>query len=289
MAFAAALGALMAAGAALGDNAMHVRRVAPDPVPQPNELTFRPLTVHAPDGVRLYGRFIPSPARSRSRCVVLLHGIGDNSANGLGLGRLMAGIGYSALLTDSRAHGQSGGALATYGVLERYDVTVWLDKLASMEECRGGIYAYGASMGAGILLQTLPSEHRLKAVVAECPFSSFPEVARHRIRGYFHTTPRIGAVLAPPLVFGGVLYARLRHGIDLASAAPVESVAGAKTPILLIHGDADDNIPIEQSREIVRRNPAIQLWVVPGARHTEAASTAPDAFRQHVFAWFDSH
>lgn len=285
---AVAAAGLMAAGAVLGDNAMHVRRVAPEPDLRPNGLSERQLIVNAGDGVRLFSRFIPSQTAGRSHCVIMLHGIGDNSANGISLGTMMAERGYSALLPDSRAHGQSGGELATYGVLERLDVPAWINLLSSMDECRGGIYAYGASMGAGILLQALPHEPRLKAVVAECPFSSFAEVARHRIRGFFYQSPRMGAMLAPPVVFGGILYARMRYGIDLDSAAPEESVAGVKTPILIIHGDADDNIPVEQSRAIAARNPAIQLWVVPGARHTEAASAAPEEFKRRVMGWFDT-
>jgi dipeptidyl aminopeptidase/acylaminoacyl peptidase len=158
-----------------------------------------------------------------------------------------------------------------------------------MQECRDGNYAYGASMGAGVLLQCLAQEKRLRAVVAESPFSSFVEVARHRIRGFLWETPWAGRLLAPPVVFGGTLYARLRYGIDLAEAAPEDSVVGVTTPILLIHGDADDNIPLEHSRAIAARNPSIQLWVVPGARHTEAASAQPAEFRRRLLGWFDSH
>jgi hypothetical protein len=218
-----------------------------------------------------------------------LHGIGDHGGNALWLARMLVAAGYSALLADSRAHGQSGGELATYGVLERHDVSSWISYLSSLPECRDGIYAYGASMGAGILLQSLASEGRLKAVVAECPFSSFAEVARHRIRGFFHETPWVGAMVARPIVFGGIMYTRARYGIDLGSAAPENSVAGVKTPILIIHGDADDNIPLEQSRAIAARNPEIQLWVIPGARHTEAASAAPEEFKRRLLGWFDAH
>ena len=35
--------------------------------------------------------------------------------------------GYTVLLPDSRAHGSSGGAIVTYGVLEKYDVLQWAD------------------------------------------------------------------------------------------------------------------------------------------------------------------
>ncbi len=285
----AALGTLMMAGAVLGDNAMHVRRVAPSRPSEPDEPSIRSLTARAHDGVQLFGRFVKPERRAKSRCAILLHGIGDSGANGHGLSRMLADGGFATLRTDSRAHGQSGGALATYGILERRDVAAWLDLLSGMDECRAGIYAYGASMGAGVLLQSLPGEKRLKAVVAESPFSSFAEVARHRIRSFFASPRFAGELIAPPVVFGGILYARMRYEVDLGDAAPVESVAGVMTPILLIHGAQDRNIPVEQSREIASRNPAIRLWVVQGAGHTEAFSKAPEEFRQRVFEWFNNH
>ncbi|MBA3976055.1 MAG: hypothetical protein C0504_17755 [Candidatus Solibacter sp.] len=282
----AAAATLFAAGAVLGDNAMHVRRV---PASHPNECQCGQVDVKARDGVRLSGRFLPVERAGRARCAIALHGVGDHGGNALWLARMLAAAGYSALLADSRAHGQSGGELATYGVLERNDVSSWVDFLSSAPECIDGIYAYGASMGAGILLQSLAGERRLKAVVAECPFPSFAEVARHRIRGFFHETPWMGATAARPIVFGGILYARVRYGIDLGAAAPEKSVAGVKTPILIIHGDADDNIPLGQSQAIAARNPEIQLWVVPGARHTGAASAAPEEFKRRLLGWFDAH
>lgn len=256
---------------------------------QPNEFGLHQVVVNAEDGTKLAGLFLPASPAGRRKCALALHGIGDRGSNAVWLGRMLTEGGYSALLADSRAHGASGGDLATYGVLERHDLSVWINHLSSMPECRDGMYAYGASMGAGILLQSLVEERRLKAVVAECPFSSFVEVARHRIRGFLWETPWAGRLVAPPIVFGGTVYARLRYGIDLSQAAPEDSVVGVQTPILLIHGDADDNIPLEHSRAIAARNPAIQLWVVPGARHTEAASTAPEEFKRRLLGWFDSH
>lgn len=300
--------ALLLAGAVLGDNAMHVRRVQstrPNELPagereaktmppaaarvRPNELQLRQVIVKARDGEKLSGLFLAAGSAGRRRCAIALHGIGDHGGSAFWLGRMLAEAGYSALLADSRAHGESGRELATYGVLERHDVSAWINQISSIPECRDGLYAYGASMGAGILLQSLAEERRLRAVVAECPFSSFEEVARHRIRSFFHESPGVGAVVARPIVFGGIMYARVRYGIDLGTAAPEESVSSVRTPILIIHGDADDNIPLDQSRAIVARNPAIQLWVVPGARHTEAASAAPEEFKRRLLGWFDAH
>ena len=94
-------------------------------------------------------------------------------------------------------------------------------------------------MGAATLIESLRSEPRFRAVVAECPFATFCEIARDRL-----TQLGVPVVFAGPLVEGGFLYARIRYGIDLDRASPVEALRRSATPLLLIHGT---EIPISLS------------------------------------------
>ena len=69
--------------------------------------------------------FVP---RTQARGTVLvLHGQADNRAAMLGLAEVLLADRYRVLAADARAHGSSGGALATYGVLERGDLRAWAD------------------------------------------------------------------------------------------------------------------------------------------------------------------
>jgi len=78
--------------------------------------------------------------------------------------------------------------------------------------------------------------------------------------------------------------------MDFHEASPADAVVEVTTPILLIHGLKDTNIPPEQSRAIAARNPRnIILWLVPGAGHTGAFATAPAEFRARVLGWFRDH
>jgi hypothetical protein len=93
--------------------------------------------------------------------------------------------------------------------------------------------------------------------------------------------------LAWLLVREAVWYVRLKYGVDLAEAQPELAVQRTKVPILLIHGEADNETPPKHSEEIAARNPAIQLWLVPGAVHTGAYAAAPRQFESKVLAWFE--
>jgi pimeloyl-ACP methyl ester carboxylesterase len=93
-----------------------------------------------------------------------------------------------------------------------------------------------------------------------------------------------------PTVDVGFLYVWLRYGWNMERASPEQGVVGTKTPILLIHGLKDRNIPPCHSDLIQEKNPAsIVVWKVPGAIHTGAHKGAPEGFEQGVLHWFADH
>jgi pimeloyl-ACP methyl ester carboxylesterase len=196
---------------------------------------------------------------------------------------------YSVLLPDARAHGLSGGELATYGLKESDDVHQWVNWLEENDHSRC-VFALGESMGAAQLLQSLAKESHFSAVVAESPFATFREVAYARFGRPFHVGPWIGRTFFRPTVNVGFLYVRLRYGLDMESASPEQAVVGTNVPVLLIHGLSDRNIPPYHSDQIQAHNPShIELWKVIGARHTGAHQVAPQEFEHKVLDWFSTH
>jgi pimeloyl-ACP methyl ester carboxylesterase len=75
-------------------------------------------------------------------------------------------------------------------------------------------------------------------------------------------------------------------GTSTAQVSPQDTVAAAKVPIFLIHGQIDSNIPLRHSRQIHARNPNTILWEVPAANHCGAISAAPQEFNQRLLSWF---
>ena len=145
-------------------------------------------------------------------------------------------------------------------------------------------------MGAAQLLQALPKEPRICAVVAESSFATFREVAYARLGREFHTGPWLGSTFFRPTVEVALSYVRLRYGIDMTKASPAEAVVGTKIPVLLIHGTNDHNIPAFHSDEIQQGNPSdVVLWKVPGAVHTGAYQAEPKEFERTVLEWFATH
>ncbi len=215
------------------------------------------------------------------RAVLLLHGVADSHRGMRGVAALLAQNGYRVLSPDSRGHGASeGDALISYGLREREDLRQWVDWIAQ-EWKPSASFGLGASMGAAILLQTLPTEPRLAAAVAEAPFSSFRAVAYHRVR-------QAGTLFFAPSVEPALIYTRLRYDLDLNEASPESALRAASQPVLLIHGLEDHNIPPEHSARLMAARPQqTELWTVPGGHHVDAFGVASKEYESRVLAFFE--
>ncbi len=254
---------------------------------QEHSIEFRDVELTAPDGAVLRAWYM-RPQESNGDAVILLHGVVDNRLGIYPYGKWLVEHHYTVLMPDARHHGASGG-LTTYGVREVDDIHRWLDWMEKKEPTRC-VYGLGESMGGMELLESLPSEPRFCAVIAESPSASFREEAYFRFGRPFHAGPWLGGTFFRPALDVGILFVRLRYGLNLDSVAPEQAVVGMKTPILLIHGLNDRNVPHYHSDLIQAKNPpGITVWKVPGAGHCGAGKVAPQEFEERVLRWFGDH
>jgi alpha-beta hydrolase superfamily lysophospholipase len=245
------------------------------------------VSIATSDGIHLRGWYA-RPEEGNGTTVILLHGITDNRQGVAGYAEMFLSRGYSVLLPDSRAHGASGGDIATYGVKERYDVRDWVRW--SQERTKGCVYLFGESMGAAISLQAAAVTPEVCAVVVESPFSHFREIAYDRIARHAGTGLWFPKTAMRPAIELALAYSRIRYGVDLTEAGPAEAMANSRVPALLIHGTADHNIPLRHSLILMKEGGShAQLWQVSGAVHGNAVEVAPEEFQRRVLDWFVSH
>jgi alpha-beta hydrolase superfamily lysophospholipase len=241
----------------------------------------------APDGALLRAWWFTPRGRSRG-AVIALHGQADNRVAMLGLAELLLRDGYRVLVPDARAHGTSGGHLATYGLRERHDLRAWVEWARNQhpDQC---VFGMGASMGGAILLQALP-ELALCAAVAEASFATFAGAARFRLADRFAVPRRLQSLLVGPFIGTASTYARLRHGLDLRHASPADGVARSRVPVLVVHGTRDREIAVDDARALAAANPrTVTLWIVDGAPHVQAWATAPDEYPRRVLGFLATH
>jgi len=245
---------------------------------------WEPARATAADGTVLDG-WLFTPRQPNGSGIILLHGIGDTRSGMVAHAAYLLRAGFTVLMPDSRGHGSSGGSLITYGIRESSDVNAWVDWFVQKHPI-AHLYGLGQSMGAAILLESLPNEPRFRALVADCPFDSFEDVATYRLE---HASG-LGHWAAWPVVQTGFLYTRLVYGLDLRKVSPAAAIRSTKVPVLLIHGTADTNIPPAESVALHALNPqSTKLWLVPGAHHISSLCANPQEYARRVTDWFRAH
>jgi pimeloyl-ACP methyl ester carboxylesterase len=240
--------------------------------------------VRAPDGAVMRGWKVCA-AKPNGAWVLVLHGVADNRYGMTEHARLLLQGGYGVLMMDSRVHGASGGDIATYGWLERKDVSAEIDQLEQTEHPEH-LYALGNSMGAGIALQTAGADARIEAVAAEASFANLQEAA-YDYAG-LQRWPLLGKTLFAPGAWVLISRGQRLAGFPAGQVSPEKSVAQRSFPLLLICDAADVVLPCRHSEMILRAAAGPkELWRVPGAMHTGALGAAPGEFRRRVVAFFE--
>jgi alpha-beta hydrolase superfamily lysophospholipase len=224
------------------------------------------------DGVRLAG-WVFRTARPRRGLVIYLHGVGDNRGSSLWLARHLTGRGFDVLAYDSRAHGDSGGEACSYGFHEKRDLHRVLDTIAVRP-----IVLLGHSMGAAIALQAAANEPRVAAVVAVASISDLRTAATERAP-FFASRGNIEEALR---------IAEQQGKFRADEVSPVAAARQLRVPVLVIHGERDDETPADHSRRVFAALPATtpkRLLIVPGGGHGDALNA--DTWRE-VDRWMDA-
>ena len=277
-------------------------------VKTPASLGLRFANVSFPsrdDQVRLKGWFIPGVLAdgrlTADRMIVVVHGTRTNredpAAHLLELTVALARNGLGVLSFDMRGMGESTPAPLSMGNLEQRDVLGAVDFLRSATlpfpelgrpRIIGGL---GISMGASTLLLAAAAEPGIKAVVSDSAYAEIvPILEREIAKRSVAPIGRVPGVFAP----SSLAMARLLYGVDFFAARPVATVARiAPRPIFLIHGTADDYVPISNFRELNAaatsgHDAHVTTWIVPNARHAQAFKKTGAEYVTRVVAFFDS-
>ena len=214
--------------------------------------------------------------------ILLLHGIRSDRRGMLGRARFLHAAGYSVLLIDMQAHGETPGEYITFGYRESSDVHTALAYLESRVSGRP-VGIIGASMGgASALLGEAPAD--VDAIVLEGVYSSIETAVENRLEMRFG---KPGRLLAPLLLW----QIEPRLGISLNALSPMSVIHRIDAPALIIAGAKDERTRPDESKGLyLRVTSPKRLWLVDGARHedfhrysvTEYEARVLDFFRKYL-------
>ena len=251
---------------------VHPKRFISPSHPKNYRLKAEELKLETADGIKLDAWFIPNEASKKA--VILCHGYPMDKGDVLGSTVFLARE-FNLLYFDFRALGKSGGFFSSGGAREVRDI----DAAVTFLEARGfknGVGIFGFSMGgAAALLSRNPS---IKARVLDAPFAGLAAEMDHIFRPW--------GLWRKPLLPLMKAWSLLLMGVNINSVNPVENTAAFTAPLLLVHGDADALVPVENSLAIKAANPAAELWVVKGAGHGDNWGRAGREYEKRLTAFF---
>lgn len=251
---------------------VHPNRTVSGSRPLNFKLEAEELKLETADGLQLDAWFIPH--KTSKKAVILCHGYPMDKGDILGMTAFLAKE-FNLLYFDFRATGRSGGVFFTGGGRETRDI----DAAVKFLEDRGfkdGLGIFGFSMGgAAALLSKNPA---LKARALDAPVARLSEELDYIFRPWgFWRKPLLPLVKAWSLVL---------LGVNINSLNPVENAAAFSGPVLLVHGDADTQVPVGNSLELKAAHPSAELWVVKGAGHGENWGSAGKEYEKRLTDFF---
>ena len=195
------------------------------------------------DGLTLNGWFVSHTARPQFT-VIVFNGNAGNRAFRAPLANVLARANFAVLLFDYRGFGGNPGVPSEQGL--KKDARAAHEYVVSRADVdRRKLVYFGESLGTAVATD-LAVEYPPAALILRSPFSSMTDVGRHHYS------------LMPVRLL-------LRDRYDT-----IGRIARVNAPLLVIGGDRDRIIPIDQTRRVydAAREPR-SLLVIRGADHND--------------------
>lgn len=227
------------------------------------------------------------PWAGDDRCIILIQGT-DQHRNSPGirslrLGRDLIDRGFSVLMFDFRARGESGGGRSSEGDREQWDVLGAIDYVAERGIPVERIGLLGFSLGAGVAILVAAREPRIPAVVSDSGLLDYIMDLRQLY---------IGPLLLPSwFAIFVVFVGRAFFKADFSKVRPAQVVSEIPQPIFFIHGEDDPVISSEETTELhsISDNREDGVWIVPGAEHVNAYRRMPESYISRVSQFSQRH
>jgi len=215
------------------------------------------VTFTTDDSVTLHGWFVPAASSPARFTVIMFNGNAGHRGMRAPVAAELARRGVATLLFDYRGYGDNTGRPSEDGLArDARAARAYLTTRVDVDT--GRLVYFGESLGAAVALR-LATETQPFALVLRSPFTSLTDVGRYHY---------------PFLPVRWLLRERYPS---------LERAASVSCPTLVIAGEHDSIIPIEQSRRLYEAVAAEKrLVVIPGADHNDEVLFVGEELMQAV-------
>lgn len=223
--------------------------------------------------------------KNSKKVAVLVHGYRAGTENFACIAKHYFDMGFSILLPDQRAHGNSEANFITFGYEESTDMFFWTRYIQHAFGSDVSIIFHGVSMGAATvaMMNELPLSKSIKGLIVDCGYTSATEIFEYILKKDFKVTK----ILAKPIIKTASLISEAIADFPFDECEPVKAVQQAKIPMLFIHGTEDKFVPCEMGVEMYETcsSDVKDLLLVEGAGHAMSYLTDSKAYEERLDAF----
>jgi alpha-beta hydrolase superfamily lysophospholipase len=228
------------------------------------EISQQPLAVLC-DGSRLAGgACIPAEPLGT---VVLMHGVPsvtppDPDDTGYpGFARAFAAKGWAAVWADMRAVRKSPGYFSIEGWVR--DVRAIVDAARALPGAASGPTAVvGSSAGGAVAVEAVARGAPVDALALLGTPAAWVSFAGAPAEGLVRITQEAGMAVDPRVVADPTTWAD-----EFDRVTPERSITAVRVPVLVVHGTADDVVPVDHARRIAEASGRAEVRILEGAGH----------------------
>jgi esterase/lipase len=245
----------------------------------PIGLNVEQIKFKSKNGNTLSGWFVPGDDKHGG--ILLMHGVHSNRKEMIQRAIFLNQSGYSVLLFDFQAHGESEGENITFGYLEAQDAEAAYNYLMNHIK-KKSVGVIGVSLGgASALLGNVANKSN--ALIIEAVYPTFTEAVKNRM------TMRIGKIghyLSSLLI----LQIEPRLGFNPEILKPINHLSELNTPLFIIAGTNDTHTTLSESKRMynVASEPK-EIWLVKDAEHQNFHQYLPLVYQEKVLGFFNKY
>lgn len=234
-------------------------------------LERKPILFKMMDGYELHGDI---SLNNRKKIVICCHGHSSNSNRAVKYGKMYYSLGYSVVLYDARSHGDNKRSYVTMGYREAKDLNNLISVIKSLYGPDIEISLHGVSMGAVTALLLTQYRQDIQWIVADCPFCSLDDFMRTVIKPHQPVWTIYWLIK---------LMNQMKFHFDMKDVNVMEVVKNNHVPVLFIHGEKDDFIPLYNQERIANNQKGFKEIVqFPNAGHGQSFDSDPALYKEKV-------
>jgi len=201
--------------------------------------------------------------------LLFFHGNGELAGEYEDIGAAFNSIGLNLLVVDYRGYGSSGGKPSVSGMMrDAHPIAQWFQQFLNDKGYKGGRFIMGRSLGSGPAIElaaAYPSDFR--GMVIESGFCDVTDLMG-----------RMGRILQQP-------------GRTVPPSPGFDRVAKITLPALVIHGQYDSIVPLDEGEKIFRNVATAdkKMVVIPEADHNTIFAEGMELYLRELGEFVRKH